>query len=179
MAQRFASHKVDAPNQTPVVPYGTLLYLPALRTGCRAGKACGEGACKEGKDGAVVSMVRLVAKGTKSPGTLGLAVGHFCHRSWQANCHCTQTPDGPSGQGQDEQRGGSGLCLASADGVEGLQLQHTAFMYGWTSVRPVRAIAIPKLPSCRYHPLLTPVGQGGLGRHLSGSMSNSTVEEMH
>lgn len=119
-------------------PYCALLYLHALRTGCRTGKACGEGACKEGKDGAVVSMVRLVAKGTKSPGALGLAVGHFCHRSWQANCHCTQTPDGPSGQGQAEQRGGSWLCLASAAGVEGLQRQ-PASMYVWTSVRPVRA----------------------------------------
>lgn len=119
-------------------PYCTLLYLHALRTGCRAGKACGEGACKEGKDGAVVSMVRLVAKGTKYPGALGLAVGHFCHRSWQANCHCTQTPDGPSGQGRAKQRGGSWLCLASAAGVEGLQFQHTASMYVWTSVKPVR-----------------------------------------
>lgn len=50
-----------------MLPYCTLLYPHALRTGCRAGKVCGEGTCKEGKDGAVVSMVRLVTKGTKSP----------------------------------------------------------------------------------------------------------------
>lgn len=82
-----------------MLPDCTLLYPHALRTGCRAGKVCGEGACKEGKDGAVVSMVRLVTKGTKSLQALGLAVGHFCHRSWQADCHCTQTPDGQPGQG--------------------------------------------------------------------------------
>lgn len=34
------------------------------RTGRGAGKACREVVCREGKDGAVVSMVRFVAKGT-------------------------------------------------------------------------------------------------------------------
>lgn len=57
--------------------------------------------------------------------------------------------------------------------LEGLQLRHTVSKDVWTSVKPV---VIPKLLSYRYYPLPMPVGQWGPGRHLSGSMSNSTVE---